>query len=204
MFDETHPEFKGFNAFYERELLPALQGKELDRKQAFKKLNRIAPLLVIGILIGGGLIFAKTRHPFILAVTGMMAAGGYAGLRSHYLKDVKNRTKNHLVSGICKFIGWEFVEEISDPPDLGRLIDNGMLPKGYDRVNFEDKMRGKAHKADFEALECHMERQDRDSDGKTRWVTVFRGSLMALDFHQARQRLFQSQEKGRDETGRAR
>ncbi len=182
-FQETHPEFKGFNQYYERELLPALQDKEYDRLEAFKKINSRAPLAVLAILAIGGLFFYKSRAPMILGMAAAVSAMAYFGIRSYYLKDIKKRTKNHLVAGICKFIGWEFSETVDTPPPLEALIDNGLLPKRYDRVSFEDKMWGNAHGADFEALECHMEREDRDSDGDTNWVTVFRGSLMAIDFH---------------------
>ena len=183
-FNETHKEFKGFNSFYERELLPALQEKELDRKDAFKKINSYGPLAAGGIAVVSALVFMKFRHPMMLAMGLFGAGAAYFGIRSYYLKDVKSRTKNHLVAGICRFIGWEFEDKVLDPPDLKPLIENGLLPKRYDRVSFEDKMWGNAHGADFEALECHMEREDTDSDGDTKWVTVFRGSLMALDFHQ--------------------
>ncbi len=182
-FNENHPEFSGFSKYFERELLPALQAKEGDRINAFQKLHRTAPALILVILAIAGFFFYKTGHPMGLVFGGVGSAAAYAGLRQHFLKDVRSRTKNHLVSGICQYIGWEFIEEVLEGPLLEPLIDNGLLPKRYDRVKFEDKMVGNAHGADFEALECHMEREDRDSDGDTSWVTVFRGSLMALDFH---------------------
>lgn len=183
MFNESHPEFKGFNQFYERELLPALQDKETDRLDAFKKINKFGPMAAIGAAVLGIGLFFVFRHPMVLIFGGIGAFASYFGIRHYYLSDIKSRTKTHLVSGICRFIGWEFAESVMEPPELDPLIENGLLPKRYDRVAFEDKMWGKAHGADFEALECHMEREDRDSDGDTRWVTVFRGSLMALDFH---------------------
>jgi len=182
-FNETHQEFKGFNSFYEKELLPALQEKEHDRKAAFQKINRYSMMVIGVILLIAALLYFRTKHPMfmMLGLGGPVAA--YFGLRTYFLKDVKSRTKNHLVAGICRFIGWEFTEIVADPPDLVPLIENHLLPRRYDRVKFEDKMWGNAHGADFEAVECHMEREDRDSDGDRKWVTVFRGSLMAMDFH---------------------
>ncbi len=182
-FSEIYPEFKGFTAYYNRELLPALQEKELDRLAAYKKIKTYMPPVILGILTVGAIGFSMTKHPMfpIMALFGSGIA--YTGIRAKFLKDVKTRTKNHLVAGVCKFIGWEFAENLFEPPELGPLIENGLLPKRHDRVAFEDKMWGIAHGADFEALECHMEREDRDSDGDTKWVTVFRGSLMAIDFH---------------------
>jgi len=105
------------------------------------------------------------------------------GVRNYFTRTVKAETKSHLVGGICQFIGWEFNHDVDEPPVLDPLIDNGLLPKRFHRVKFEDRMNGNAHGADFEAVEAHMERRDRDSKGRERWVTVFRGSLMAIDFH---------------------
>lgn len=163
--------------------MPALQDKEFDRLAAFKKI-RLYGYSVAGIILAlAGFFFLGNKHPGI-ALFGLVGAGmAYFGIRTFFLMDVKSRTKNHLVSGICRYIGWEFSETVVEPPDLQQLIENGLLPKRYDRVNFEDKMWGNAHGAEFEAVECHMERKDKDSDGDTKWVTVFRGSLMAMDFH---------------------
>ncbi|NNE57901.1 MAG: DUF3137 domain-containing protein [Hellea sp.] len=182
-FDEKHPEFKGFTAYYLNELFPALQVKELDRLAAYKKLRKWGPLAVMGVVVTGILLFLRFRH-FMIPIISLIAAGFfYWGLREHFLKEVRSQTKNHLVSGICKFIGWQFSEKLEAPPDLTPLVENGLLPKRYDRLKFEDKMWGNAHGADFEAFECHMEREDKDSDGDSNWVTVFQGSIMALDFH---------------------
>ena len=182
-FSETRPEFKGFSDYYNRDLLPALQEKEFDRLDAFKKLRTYAPLTIAGIIVFAGLIFWRVGSPMVLLVGAVFSGVSYFGLRSHFLKDVKSRTKNHLVTGICQFVGWEFLETVASPPDLKPLIENGLLPKRFDRVKFEDKMWGNAHGAEFESLECHMEREDSDSDGNTKWTTVFRGALMVLDFN---------------------
>lgn len=182
-FSEKHPEFKGFSDYYNTQLLPALQDEEHVRIGAFRKINRHAPLAIIAILLLAGLVFFKTRHFMFLIMGPALSGMAYAGIRHHHLTEVKSRTKNHLVAGICDYINWSFSEIVHEPPQLQPLMENGLLPKKYDRVNFEDKMWGNAHGADFEALECHMEREDSDSDGDTRWVTVFRGALMAIDFH---------------------
>ena len=140
-------------------------------------------MAVAAIILLAVFYYLRSKHPGVLLFGLGGSAAAYGGLRAYFLNDVKSRTKNHLVTGICRYIGWEFTETVSDPPDLIPLIENSLLPKRYDRVSFEDKMWGNAHGAEFEALECHMEREDRDSDGDTNWVTVFRGSLMAMDFH---------------------
>ncbi|MGJ8564227.1 MAG: DUF3137 domain-containing protein [Alphaproteobacteria bacterium] len=182
-FAETHPEFKGFSEYYECTILPDLEAQEFERKRAVRNISVNAP-----IIIGTGLALTYlvwTFFPIIplilfLCAASFMAAFGYAAYR---LKDVKSATKNRIVAGVCDYIGWEFSEDVTEPPDLAPLIDYGLLPSSYNRVNFEDKISGNAHGTDFETLECHMEKRVKTKNGE-RWDTVFRGSLMAIDFHQ--------------------
>ena len=182
-FDEHHPEFDGFSRFYDREILPRLQEGEVDRLAAVSKFKQRVPIMVIllGVIIA--VLYSRIHVLQLVFFVATMGGVGIAGYAAYLLKDVKSATKSHLVSSICRFVGWDFQVEVVDPPNLIPLIDNGLLPARYDRVSFEDKMTGNAHGADFEALECHMEKE-RKSDKGPKWVTVFRGSIMVIDFHQ--------------------
>lgn len=182
-FDETRPEFKGFTDYYRRELEPVLFEAEGARVEAVKKFKLAA--CVIGLVATGlaALIILKAESviPAIFAVGfGVVAT---FGAFHYFLNDVKAQTKMTLVAGICHYVGWSFTEEVEASPDLEVLKDNGLLPRRYHRAAFEDEMSGNAHGADFRAVEAHLERKDTDSDGDTKWVTVFRGSLMEIDFH---------------------
>ncbi len=182
-FNESHPELNGFSQYYRDEVLPLLAVKEGRRKAAMDKLKVRLP--IGGLIIAAiSLFFFVRTGVFQVPIFGLFfGAAGMGAYASHVLKDVKAETKTHLVSAVCKYVGWSFFEEVNEPPELYFLCENGLLPKRYDRVAFEDKMTGNAHGADFEAVECHMEREDKDSDGDRKWVTVFRGSLIVIDFH---------------------
>ena len=182
-FNEHHSEFKGFSRFFDREILPKLQEGEAERVAAVTKLKQRVPIMIIGLGIVIALLLKRVQVFQLIFFVTAMGGAGIAAYAGYLLKDVKSATKSHLVSNICRFVGWEFQVEVTDPPDLAPLIDNGLLPARYDRVSFEDKMTGNAHGADFEALECHMEKE-RKSDKGPKWVTVFRGSIMVIDFHQ--------------------
>lgn len=180
-FDEHHKEFAGFSRFYEREILPTLFEDEHDRKTVVGKVKRDVPLMVLVLAVVLAFLFWKFRV-FQFIFFGMFGGGaGIAAYVSWRLKDIRSKTKDTLVANICRFVGWTFSEIVSEPPDLQPLQDNGLLPKRYDRVSFEDKMEGNAHGADFEALECHMEVEEKSDKNKS-WRTVFRGSLMVLKF----------------------
>lgn len=152
------------------------------RKNAVKRVFRRCPLIIIAGCAFACALWAsfKTEHvPFFVVIGSVFGAFAYG---QHVLSDVRKNTKNHIVANVCKFIGWEFSETVASPPDLQPLVDNFLLPKKFHRVNFEDKMTGNVHGADFEALECHMERKV-ETDKGTKWKTVFRGSVMVMDFH---------------------
>ena len=179
-FDEHHPEFEGFSEFYAKEILPFLDAGEEMRLKAMSYVKRDVPLMLIGLGMLLAFLFWKFKEIQLLIMAMMGGGAGIAGYIGWRLKDVKERTKDMLVSNICRFVGWTFMEAIYQAPALDTLQENGLLPKKYDRVSFEDKMEGKAHGVDFEALECHMEVENK-SDKGPKWKTVFRGSLMVLN-----------------------
>ena len=182
-FDEKREELAGFTEYYLRELEPVLAEGEGRRVAAVKKVKLYTAVIAIVMLSIAVFAFVQFRAWPAIVFPLVLALGGIAATHAFLLKGIKELTKATLVGGICRYVGWEFTETVQSPPDLTPYIENGLLPKRYDRVNFEDRMRGEAHGASFTILEAHMERRDTDSDGDTKWVTVFRGALMMMDFH---------------------
>ena len=83
---------------------------------------------------------------------------------------------------ICQFLGWSFSEVVEESAHLEVCKSLGLLPKGYDRVQFEDGVKGEAHGAAFEFYEAHLEDRQKTKNGE-RWVTLFRGQILALSFN---------------------
>lgn len=181
-FSETHVEFVGFSEFYAKNILPDLNIKEHQRLQAVRDISTKTPLIFIAGIVVSVIVWTLfSIVPLTLFSIGLFVLGA-AGYAAHRLKDIKSVTKTYIVSGLCQFLGWTFQEKWFEPPDLKPLIEHGLLPRSYTRVNFEDKMSGLAHGAEFETLECHMEKKVKTKNGH-RYVTVFRGALMAIEFH---------------------
>jgi hypothetical protein len=182
-FNEHHTEFKGFSAFYNAEILPGLERDESARLEVVEKIKKLAPLVVVATLIGLA-IAIYFRAPFMVyaLVTGAGVMAGYGG--AHYLMtDVKSGTKDNIVGGVCRFLGWTFTEKIEKPANFETFELIGLITKNHTRSSFEDMMAGEAHGADFQFYEAHLER--REGSGKNRkWVTKFRGQLLALKFDQ--------------------
>lgn len=182
-FDESRPEFKGFNTFYNSEIAPYLQLRETERKAAVahgKKMGSLATAIGLGIAV-----FAFTREGSwpVLAVISVIAVVVGVIIANSIANKIKGEIKTFLLENVSSFLGLKFVEKGFDPPDLYVWTENKLLPR-YDRADFEDQLSGVSHGANFQVCEAHMEKESRDKDGDTKWVTVFRGILIDVDFHQ--------------------
>jgi hypothetical protein len=181
-FDIGHPELNGFEAYYDKEVLPFLEQTEESRREAVKKSKiGIAVLAVIALVIG---FFSFQRYQVYQALLfpglGFIAASG--GLFHFLTHKIGEATKEKIVGAICAYVKWSFVAKIDKKPDVSAWQHIGLLPKNsafkIDRkMSFEDHIFGKVHGADFESMEIHIE-EHRDK----KWRTLMRGQMMVLTF----------------------
>ena len=181
-FSEDRPEFDGFNDYYFDKILPTLNSKELVRKAKVKKALLAAGAIGVAGIVGAIIAYGKTQSIGLplMALFGGAIGGGNAC--SAMLSKLKGETKEFLMGNITSFIGWNYSAAVAIQPDLNVWRENSLLPR-YDRADFEDQMSANAHGADFRFCEAHLEKESRDSDGDRKWVTVFRGILLEVDFH---------------------
>jgi len=182
-FDEHHTEFKGFSAFYAAEILPALEMQETARLVVVEKIKKAVPIIG-GLTITALAIAIYLRAPFMAyaIITGAGVVVGTGGAQ-HMLREVKSGTKNNIVGGVCRFLGWTFTEDIEEPANFEYFTYLDLIKTNFTRSSFEDLIAGEAHGAGFQFYEAHLER--REGSGKNRkWVTKFRGQLLALQFDQ--------------------
>ncbi len=160
-FKETHPELQGFSNYYHREILPSLAAADKRRKSSLVR----AVLANIGVIIfmavaayfwhkGVKNTWADT---LILAIPLSIFLMFWVSKR--LLKKIKSNTKENLVGGICRFLGWHFSETPHITPDLDIWTRLRLLPVKYGRESFEDEMAGKVHGADFLAREVHLQKK---------------------------------------------
>ena len=178
---ETRDEFKGFDAHYDKDILPFLQEKETERIARVSKAKRNGILTAVIISALAFILSFKTGNFIIFVIAAGFGALLGWGIAYAMLNKLKGETKQHLMGSICGFLGWEFAAKDFIKPDLTLWRDNHLLP-GWDRVNFEDRMSGKHHDHAFTFCEAHLEKRSTDSEGKTTWNTVFRGILLDVDF----------------------
>ena len=187
-FNEHHPEFEGFSAFYDAEIMPRLAGDEGRRAAAQTKMYRVLAIVfsvmaltIVFILIKQAVLPVNPLMPIMFIVMGGL---GSLYITSYVLfKDIEAATKQTVLGGICKFLGWTFQDEIKRPALFGSFVSLGLLPARFTKSHFEDQIVGVAHGARFEFFESHLENK-HSSGKKNETVTVFRGQLLALEFDQ--------------------
>lgn len=182
-FEEHHREFKGFSAFYTAEILPALEVQETARLAVVDKIKQTVPLICGATLIAMA-IAIYLRAPFLAYA--IISGGGViigTATASHMMRDIRSNTKQNIVGGVCRFLGWSFTEKIEEPANFEYFTYLDLITTNYTRASFEDLIAGEAHGAGFQFYEAHLEK--REGSGKNRkWVTKFRGQVLALSFDQ--------------------
>jgi len=189
-FNEHHPELKGFSEYFHAEIFPLLAAQEGQRKEALRKAKLYGAGIGVLAAVLASLAYFITKEINLTVFTLFVGVMAILSLYAWLMKSIRGETKDRIVGGICKYVGWRFQAEVTDKPDLELLATYGLLPKGYHqkvhsgidwnnskRASFEDQMSGEAHGAQFISVETHLERESDDS-----WTTVFRGQVMMLTF----------------------
>lgn len=180
-FDEHHAEFKGFSEYFDGMVRPTLHVRDAARAKAVRNgiiAGALSALLISIAAFVAIIRFDETGMGFFLFFAAAASTVVMFTLMTH---DIRDETKNRIVSAIIGYVGWTFEPEVAtfDVKEFQGLF---LIPKSIDRQSFEDSLSGEAHGAGFRSVEAHLEKRSRDSKGNTKWRTVFRGQIMTLDF----------------------
>ena len=181
-FVENHPKLRGFSKYYSVNIHPQLEQKEpkrlriVRRERAIRFSGILIGLLGVSIMIhlkylelalGFGLLFCVNLFSFVFNW------GFYS------LSYVKTETKNIIMAGVCRFLGWEYSEIMIESEHLDSILEMGLLPQPFDRINFEDRMTGTIDGMDFDAYEVELQLCD-DKKTKRHWTKIFEGQILAF------------------------
>ncbi|WP_416831590.1 MAG: DUF3137 domain-containing protein [Erythrobacter sp.] len=104
-----------------------------------------------------------------------LSAWGYAPI-----SEAKRAIKVGINSAIARQFGIEYSHDVTPGPEYEAARTYGLIP-GCDRDSFEDCWHGTLEGHGFGLYEAHLEER-RGSGKNRRWVTVFRGAIMRMEF----------------------
>ena len=183
MFKHKHTVFNDIDDLYTQTILPQLLPLEDERKKFWRSFKITAPILVMIILAIAGFVYVRSSQVGALIFGFIFSSAGVGGLYSYKSKGVRRDSKSILMSAISHHIGLIFQNEVTVAREaIAELQQLKLLPSTIDRSHFEDSISGKFDDVDIKICEAKLEREVRSDKGK-RWQTIFRGSLLEMDFH---------------------
>ena len=168
---------------YQRELYPLLLELEEVRKAQVNKIYLICTPIIILSIILSVFVFRATNGDdgfFIVLVLGAMACGGvYWMLTRNYVAQFKG----DIIEKIVKFLDPDLRYDRSGYISLTEFRNSEIFKQRADKYTGDDYVKGTIGKTDIEVSELHAQYVTRDSKGRTRYHTFFKGLFFIGDFH---------------------
>jgi len=111
----------------------------------------------------------------------MIVGGGWAWGYAP-IKAAKKEIKVGINSAIAQSLGLEYAHDLEPGAEFDAAKTFGLVPR-FHKAAFEDLWEGDLKGHDFRLYEAHL-RERRSSGKRTRYVTVFRGAIIGMDFGQ--------------------
>ena len=96
------------------------------------------------------------------------------------IAEAKRAVKIGINSAIARQFGVSYSHDVTPGPEYEAARKYGLVP-GCQRESFEDRWHGTLEGHGFELYEAHLE-EKRGSGKNSRWVTLFRGAILRMQF----------------------
>lgn len=191
-FTERTQREAGFTQVFNTRIVPILERHEKTRLEQRRK-----ALTGMGIA-GTGTVGALGAGAYLESAFGLVfgAFGGFAtwAVKSHFEKKWQKGLGQEVLPILCDFMGeMEYGEQ---KIDVHSFVNLGVVPH-FNESSLEDPVIGRHDGLDWYMTEAHLKKKSRDSKGKTRRSTVFRGLLFMISIHGPAPRIF----FGKDRSG---
>lgn len=113
----------------------------------------------------------------------ILTFGAFAGVAAWGYMPIsraKKAIKIGINSAIARDLGITYQHDVEPGREFDIARTYGLLPS-HDRSNFEDRWHGSLEGHEFDLYEAHLEER-RGSGKNRRWVTVFRGAIIKMEF----------------------
>lgn len=158
-----------------------LEDQRAMREEAQKKANNrwfyggLALLPVLGFLWFGPSWFWNFKIILTVIAIGGVGFWGYMPIA-----EAKKTIKIGINSAIARDLGIHYEHDVEPGAEYEACRTYGLVP-ACDRSSFEDRWFGDLEGHAFNLYEAHLEER-RQSGKNSRWVTVFRGAILHMEF----------------------
>lgn len=190
-FTEQGLHDRGFAQVFHDRIVPILERYEAER-QGYKK-KALMGMGGSGLLGAGGFGTTVADYGNAGFVVGGFGVMGVIGVRAYFEGKWKGGLGGEVLPILCEFLGE--MEYGQQRIDLGAFSRVGVLP-GYDSSNLEDPVTGSHDGLDWAMTEVTLKKRSRDSKGRTRTSTVFRGLLFEIQINGPAPRIYFGRDRG--------
>ena len=151
--------------------------REEAKKKAYNRWFYGGIALIPALAFLWFLPFSLGDFKLFLSFGGAMAVYGWGYLP---ISAAKKEIKIGINSAIARDLGISYEHDVEPGEEYEAAKRYGLLPS-FDRDSLEDRWHGELEGHPFELYEAHLEER-RGSGKNRRWVTVFRGAIMRMEF----------------------
>ena len=191
-FTETGDHERGFARVFHDRIVPILRRHEETRKDYRKKAMTGMGIAGVGGVgaPGGGISADAAEFGFFGGVVGGI---GTFGVKAYYEGKWKSGLGSEILPILCEFLGEMTYGE--QRINLSEHVRLGLLPS-YNTSHTEDPVTGSHDGLEWAMTEAVLKQKSRDSKGRTRTSTVFRGLLFKIQIHGPAPKIFFGKDRG--------
>lgn len=121
--------------------------------------------------------FFGSGAQFIISAIGVVGVGAWGYIP---IAEAKKAIKVGINSAIARSLGIQYEHDVETGAEFEAAKNYGLVPY-FGRSEFEDRWFGDLEGHRFSLYEAHLE-EKRGSGKNQRWVTVFRGAIIDMEF----------------------
>jgi len=163
--------------YYHDVLLPDLTVLEAQRKKVLRKII-IAGAVIVPICIVFSVFLKNVAH-IIIIFSGFL----WAVFVAFFAREYVSHFKTNIIEKIVKFIGESLVYSKDSYVKQGLFTASCIFKDRVDEYGGDDYVTGMLEETKVQFSEIHAKRVTRDSKGRRRYQTIFKGLFFMADFN---------------------
>lgn len=176
-----------FQAYYESELLPVLQGLEKERKASFIKAC-IAGAVIIIVSVAAAFVVAELAEDEYEFVTPLWFGFFTFGIVTHNMtRGYRGRFKKTIIKKITHYVDPSLAYKSEEMITPVEFVESAIFRHRIDSYSGEDLIVGKVGKTEMRFSEVHAQYKTTSTDSKGRsqtyWHDIFNGLFFIADFN---------------------